>query len=363
MGMSAFTDEYNGQELVGVDPNNPFQCYAVAEQLCMDKGIPLSAIAHLDAYQIYTDATDETRQYFDIIPNTPEGVPPADAIVVFAANVPGLTGEAGHVDVATGVGDVNTFQTLDQNWDGLRQCQIVNHASYNGVLGWLVAKDNNTVQQEAPMTNDYNTLLHGPNPVKDNPNWGPDINDDISIDGLIRHIAQLNTDHAREEIDLNARLDQSSKDLQAAKVDASECHAVCDSQAKKIADLNATIERYGVEFTKKENDNAGLRKDLATAQAALNAANAPKPAGKEAAKLVGRVTVLTGLGLPTATFLQPYINAFCHFVNIAPTDINSLSVSLTGVYVVLDRYIHLSQRIEATGLIDWIARLLKKIGG
>lgn len=74
------------------------------------------------------------------VPNTPAGVPPAGAIVCFAANANYndiKTGPAGHVDLARGGGNTNTFPGFDQNWNDVQKCEEVSH-SYDAVLGWLV---------------------------------------------------------------------------------------------------------------------------------------------------------------------------------------------------------------------------------
>lgn len=149
MNFTDFFNEYNGKSVEKEDASNLDQCFDLAFAWCDALQIPRDAIRHLNAFQIYTDATDITRQYFDLIENTPEAVPQVGDIVVFST----VVGPAGHVSIANGIGDTNSFQSFDQNWDTARDnhgtdpvtgllipySHLVTH-TYNGVLGWLRSK-------------------------------------------------------------------------------------------------------------------------------------------------------------------------------------------------------------------------------
>jgi hypothetical protein len=128
--------QYIGKTIEAYDPSNYAQCYDLASQFCIDHNVPLDDIMHLRAYEIYTLATDQTRQDFDLIPNTPEFVPQVLDMVVFGSGI----GQNGHVSIATGDGDVNHFTSLDQNWNGHAYCEIVDH-NYDWVLGVLRLKN------------------------------------------------------------------------------------------------------------------------------------------------------------------------------------------------------------------------------
>lgn len=125
-----------GKPVEREDASNLDQCMDWAFAYVDALGIPRSAIRHLRAYQIWTEATAETKQYFDLIPNTPTGVPPKGALVIFDTTV----GVSGHVCIASGNADgLKTFQSTDQNWNGHLYIEYIWH-NYNGVLGWLVPK-------------------------------------------------------------------------------------------------------------------------------------------------------------------------------------------------------------------------------
>lgn len=74
--------------------------------------------------------------YFYRVPNTPDLVVERGDIVVWGA-MPG--NPYGHVAIGLGLGDVNGFQSLDQNW-GTNYVRQIGH-NFNGVLGVLRLKD------------------------------------------------------------------------------------------------------------------------------------------------------------------------------------------------------------------------------
>lgn len=143
---------HNNQSWEVEDPSNRDQCFDLALGWCDALGVPRETIRHLNASEIWTEPTDLAVQYFNFIPNTPNGVPQRGDIVVFS-------GKVGHVSVATGKGDTNFFESFDQNWDTthfnagkdpntgllIPICRFVTH-QYNDVLGWLSPKSAVTPQ-------------------------------------------------------------------------------------------------------------------------------------------------------------------------------------------------------------------------
>jgi len=117
------------------DPTNLYQCFDLSYAWCDFLQIPRDTIRHLRAYQIYTEPNDLTVKYFEMIPNTPGGVPQVGDIVVFSTDIGGISG---HVSIATGEGDTNSFKSLDQNFGDNKLCRIVTH-TYTALkgMGWL----------------------------------------------------------------------------------------------------------------------------------------------------------------------------------------------------------------------------------
>ncbi len=129
-----------GKPVEREDASNLDQCYDWFFAYCDALKIPRDAVRHLYAYEIWTKATDQTRQYFDLIPNTPTGVPQKADVPIFDTTV----GTAGHVCVADGnVSGTTTFQSTDQNWNGHKYVEYIWH-NYNGCLGWLRPKVSST---------------------------------------------------------------------------------------------------------------------------------------------------------------------------------------------------------------------------
>ena len=139
-----FVDAHNSTYIKILNPGR--QCFDLAVNWTDILGVPHfpgnpSPFPYANAYEIFTKPNSVSSKYFDFIPNTPTGVPQAGDIVVWNGN---LNGGIGHVAVATGKGDVNSFESFDQNWVPGNPCKLIQH-SYNDVLGWLrlkVTQDN-----------------------------------------------------------------------------------------------------------------------------------------------------------------------------------------------------------------------------
>ncbi len=74
--------------------------------------------------------------YYRPISNTPDGVPRYGDVMIWDANVPRVTGPAGHVSIFL-EGDVHQFTSFDQNYPTGSACHHQHHSDYTGVLGWL----------------------------------------------------------------------------------------------------------------------------------------------------------------------------------------------------------------------------------
>jgi hypothetical protein len=96
-----------------------------------------------------SNACDYPQSYpqdqYELIEITPDAVPEKGDIVLFSNEV----GPFGHVSIALGNGDVNKFESLDQNWPLGSPVQITKH-DYNGVIGWLRRKDAPVDQSSIP---------------------------------------------------------------------------------------------------------------------------------------------------------------------------------------------------------------------
>jgi hypothetical protein len=129
-----FFEENNGKYVEVNDPTNLYQCLDLCYKWCDFLNIPRDTIRHLYAYQVYTEPNDLTVKYFEIVPNTPAGIPPCGSLVIF--NSTAIGGTAGHISIASGEGDTNGFNSFDQNFGSDKHCRMVSHG-YSAVLGWL----------------------------------------------------------------------------------------------------------------------------------------------------------------------------------------------------------------------------------
>lgn len=132
MTLNEFLASNIGQSVETSDPSNPYQCMDLAYVWCDALGVPRDTIRQLNAFEVWTKPHDSTLQYFDYIPNTPNGLPKEGDLVVFNQGV----GPSGHISIATAKADVNTFTSVDQNWNGVQSVQLVDH-NYTNVSGWL----------------------------------------------------------------------------------------------------------------------------------------------------------------------------------------------------------------------------------
>ncbi len=225
-----------GKFIERVDSSNLNQCFDLAIAWCEWLGLPTNIFSGLlYAYQIYTSPTPTTQANFDIIPNTPEGMPQVGDIVVFSNKF----GSAGHVVIATGEGDLDTFKAFSQN-DPLGSPCIVKTYNYDFVLGWLRFKGNELqecLRQHTLLVNELESVKKS-NASKDE-----------VIKSLNQNIQDRNTQIVSLEAEKKGLAEQltncqntSQLHLEQAKKVA-EMTIVCQEQEIKIIGLNSDIER------------------------------------------------------------------------------------------------------------------------
>jgi len=126
-----FFNQWNGKPCEVNDPSNLNMCMDLAYAFLDKLEIPRDAIRHLYASEVYTKPNDLTVKFFEMFPNTPNGIPQCGDLVVFKGGV------AGHISIAKGEGSTSSFESFDQNYGStVNKCGLINH-SYDNVLGWL----------------------------------------------------------------------------------------------------------------------------------------------------------------------------------------------------------------------------------
>jgi hypothetical protein len=131
MTFQEFLEKYNGK-YIDFDGTYGPQCMDLLHQYVVEVlGLTdpriLAAPAAKDLYNNFDNIFG--KEYFERIPNTPDGVPQEGDIVLWGYN------PYGHVAIFV-EGNVNSFRSFDQNYPVGSPCHIQNH-NYNNVLGWL----------------------------------------------------------------------------------------------------------------------------------------------------------------------------------------------------------------------------------
>ena len=136
--LNQFIDNLNGQFVEVSDRKSIYQCMDLAYLWVFALGYPKATIQNFYAYQVYTSPKAITREYFDLIPNTPDFVPQDGDVAVFdktASNV------AGHIGVALGDGTTKSFMDFEQNYP-IGTNAVIRERDYNNpkLLGVLRLK-------------------------------------------------------------------------------------------------------------------------------------------------------------------------------------------------------------------------------
>lgn len=150
-----FRSSVIGQFIEKEDAKNYAQCLDLIFAWCDYLSIPRETVRHLHAYEIWTKASDLTKQYFDLIPNTATNIAVVGDILVFDTKV----GIDGHTSLETGYSNSKNALTLDQNWGSPRSVREVTHLNYLGVIGWLHPKTQ-TVQDPKVVLAQIRTILY-----------------------------------------------------------------------------------------------------------------------------------------------------------------------------------------------------------
>lgn len=129
MNYEGFKQKYNGIQ-IDYDGYYGFQCMDLANQYNKEVvGAPRLSGDAKDVWNTYP------KSNYDRISNTPTGVPVKGDMLIWGP-MPG--NPYGHIAVFDN-GNVNTFQSFDQNWPVNSYCHLQGH-SYDYLLGWLRPK-------------------------------------------------------------------------------------------------------------------------------------------------------------------------------------------------------------------------------
>lgn len=128
--LEEFITKWNGKP-VDTDFQYGAQCMDLMHQYCVE-------VLHLGQEELTAPFAKEVfnnfdnmvgKEYFDRIPNTPDGVPTEGDIVLWGS------GTYGHVAIFY-EGNESSFRSFDQNYPTGTPCHVQDH-TYSNVLGWL----------------------------------------------------------------------------------------------------------------------------------------------------------------------------------------------------------------------------------
>ena len=127
MTFSTFLSTYNGQQNVGNTTENKGECVGL---VCVY--VDTLQLPHIwgHAMDLFINADEK---FFEKILNTPDAIPQVGDIVVWAK---AFNGTFGHTGIATGTGDLNTFECFEQNDPIGSNCHLKTY-NYNNVKGWV----------------------------------------------------------------------------------------------------------------------------------------------------------------------------------------------------------------------------------
>jgi len=125
MYIEEFFSKYNGK---AIDKDGAYgaQCMDLYNMF-QEKVLNVKARGAQYARDVWTSYD---KNVFNKIVNTPDFVPILGDVAVWTNNY-------GHVSICTGNGDKNSFESFDQNWDGVKYSRFVWHNYTNGFVGVL----------------------------------------------------------------------------------------------------------------------------------------------------------------------------------------------------------------------------------
>lgn len=239
MDFQTFLKKYNGQKNVGNTPENKGECVGLVSVYQDSLNVPHE---WGNAKDLLVNAD---KDFFTVIPNTALAVPDQGDIVVWSGS---YNNGLGHTGIATGSGDIATFECFEQNDPLGSNCHLKLY-DYNFVDGWLKFNHAIITQENSNqlVMNDQTII---PNKLT---GW---ITGDNSTGLEIQQIRGLLGDFLKCRVDLQ----NTKKELSDLQKQLDNALTMNDEQARKIRDL--------IDQNDKQLQTIGLfKKDLASATA------------------------------------------------------------------------------------------------
>jgi len=133
--LNRFIDNLNGQFVEVSYRDAIYQCLDLVYNWVFVLDFPKATIQHQYAYEVFTQASDFTREYFDIIPNRTETIPQEGDIVVWNKTSSNIAGHIAIVIEAT----QTKMKVFEQN-SPLGTNAHISDKTYTNCLGFLRPK-------------------------------------------------------------------------------------------------------------------------------------------------------------------------------------------------------------------------------
>lgn len=245
MNTKEFIDKYNGKKIdwdgaYGGQCVDLFRQY-VHEVLALSQ--PKSVTGAADFWTNY-DSDPALKNNFDKIANSATFVPIEGDLMIWNKKA---GGGFGHISVCTDKGDVNGFESFDQNWKTISVCELISHV-YTNVYGVLRPKN------QPPEASDLQKQLDEANFHK--------ANLQEQVNGLLKDLEQYKGELSAEKEKngtLTGRIQELTKQNEDLSGKLGQANSTNQALTAKVESQNIIIG----EFTK---EDAVQIKDLRDAQ-------------------------------------------------------------------------------------------------
>lgn len=162
--LEQFVSYFNGQYVEVSYRPAQYQCMDLAYIWTALLGAPKASIQQSSANKVWDNASDLTREYFDLIPNTPDAIPQDGDIVVWNTKY----GQYGHIGIALSGGTKYRFRVFEQN-NPIGTNAHIQERGYTNISGWLRFKkqlENGTPQWLINFLNENNLNVNSESEIR-----------------------------------------------------------------------------------------------------------------------------------------------------------------------------------------------------
>lgn len=243
--LNQFVENVQGQFIEVSSKSAIYQCMDLAYLWVFCLGFPKSTIQHTYAYEVFTKPTETTKEYFDLISNTPDFVPQDGDIAVWKG------GEAGHIAICLSGSTKTKLLVFEQN-NPLGSNARISERTYTNVLGFLRPKIKSA-----------------------NPDWLKQMYLERGIDlnlseGEIRYRIQEIFDSAKRTEELKKQVGQLSTRLEEAEGEVKRLETASANDIKQIKQLNTDVEDLRRQVVNRDTQITSLQTQLNDLQSQIS---------------------------------------------------------------------------------------------